>query len=296
MWQPEEEEERERTAIRATLYPKARLVASGFTPQPPTAPPLSPSSSSSSSSSPSSSAYPDLEETSTLRALAASLAARPRGVLAQDLSAAYLSSTLPGRVAARRRSTWRREIYLEWKRIVETYCNRALNLERVRDVYSACYLFLENRRAERFDELLRGTNLQIHRDEFGTITLGLDGAAETAYDTYEESAVVEEVGVGAAAEDLSLGIENRTILTILFRIAKLTGRPFTFAAWLLRLSTRTREGRTRWYQILRSGLSLTQSTFRRGSWGLAAGFLYQNADWAVWALELLHHLISSLLW
>ena len=119
MWQPEEEEERERTAIRATLYPKARLVASGFTPQPPTAPPLSPSSSSSSSSSPSSSAYPDLEETSTLRALAASLAARPRGVLAQDLTAAYLSSTLPGRVAARRRSTWRREIYFAWKQIVE---------------------------------------------------------------------------------------------------------------------------------------------------------------------------------
>ena len=177
---------------------------------------------------------------------------------------------------------------------MEDYTNRALNLERVRDVYSACYLFLENRRAERFDELLRGTNLQTHQDEFGTITLGIVGAAETAYGTYEKSVEFEEVEVEAVAEDLNLGIENQTLLTILFRIAKLTGRPFTFAAWLLRLSTRTREGRTRWYQILRSGLSLTQSTFRRGSWGLAVGFLYQNADWAFWAFELLHHLITSL--
>ena len=183
---------------------------------------------------------------------------------------------------------------MEWERIVETHCNRALNLERVHDVYSACYLFLENRRAERLDELLRGTNLQTHQDGSGTITLGLGGAAETAYDTYEEFADVEEVEVEAVAEELDLGIENQTLLSTLFRIAKLTGRPFSFAAWLLRLSTRTQEGRTRWYQILRSGLSLTQSTFRRGSWGLAIGFLYQNADWAFWAFELLHHLISSL--
>ena len=178
---------------------------------------------------------------------------------------------------------------------MEDYCNRAFNLERVRDVYSACYLFLENRRAERFDELLRQTNLQTLTLDELSITLGLDGAAETAYGTYEESADFEEVEVEAVAEDLNLGSENRTLLTVLFWIAKLTGRPFTFAAWLLRLSTRTQEGRTRWYQILRSGLSLTQSTFRRGSWGLAIGFLYQNADWAFWALELLHHLTSSLL-
>ena len=239
----------------------------------------------------------------TIGYLAASAVARPGGVLAQDLTAAYLSTTLPGRVAARRRSTRRREIYLEWERIVETHCNRALNLERVRDVYAACYLFLENRRAERFDELLRGTNLQTLQDEFGTITLaewclaqtpGHGGAAETAYGTYEEFADVEEVEVEAVAEELDLGIENQTPLATLFRIVKLTGRPFSFAAWLLRVSTRTQEGRTRWYQILRSGLSLTQTTFRRGSWGLAIGFLYQNADWAVWALELLHHLISSL--
>ena len=216
MWQPEEEEERERTAIRATLYPRARFVASGFVSQPPTAPPLSPSSSSSSPSSSSSSVYPSLgwpvvpevddsapaprrpappAPPGTIGYLAASAVARPGGVLAQDLTAAYLSTTLPGRVAARRRSTRRREVYLEWERIVETHCNRALNLERVHDVYSACFLFLENRRAERLDELLRGTNLQIHQDEFGTITLGLGGAAETAYDTYEEFANVEEVEV-----------------------------------------------------------------------------------------------------
>ena len=186
---------------------------------------------------------------------------------------------------------------------METHCNRALNLERVHDVYSACYLFLENRRAERLDELLRGTNLQTLQDEFGTITLaewclrgtaqthGLGGAAETAYDTYEEFANVEEVEVEAVAEELNLGTENQTLLSTLSRIVKLT---FSFAAWLLQLSTRTQEGRTRWYQILRSGLSLTQTTFRRGSWGLAVGFLYQNADWAFWAFELLHHLISSL--
>ena len=177
---------------------------------------------------------------------------------------------------------------------METHCNRALNLERVHDVYSACFLFLENRRAERLDELLRGTNLQTHQDGSGTITLGLGGAAETAYDTYEEFADVEEVEVEAVAEELNLGIENQTLLSTLFQIVKLSSRPFSFAAWLLRLSTRTQEGRTRWYQILWSGLSLTQSTFRRGSWGLAIGFLYQNADWAFWAFELLHHLISSL--
>ena len=170
-------------------------------------------------------------------------------------------------------------------------------------MYSACYLFLEIRRAERLDELLRGTNLQTLQDEFGTITLaewclrgtaqthGLGGAAETAYDTYEEFANVEEVEVEAVAEELNLGTENQTLLSTLSRIVKLT---FGFAAWLLRVSARTQEGRTRWYQILRSGLSLTQSTFRRGSWGLAIGFLYQNADWAFWAFELLHHLISSL--
>ena len=87
---------------------------------------------------------------------------------------------------------------------METHCNRAPNLERVHDVYSACFLFLENRRAERLDELLRGTNLQTHQDGSGTITLGLGGAAEAFVSGASATETAKRVGKALGASLLGL--------------------------------------------------------------------------------------------